>query len=81
MIGLEKLLTKLANEELNNSNTPKNYYRSHPFSKQRLEQVKKYKLQYQKVSLDEQKISLNNNIISLQYIKNKIKAYSVDLMI
>ena len=78
LIGLEKLLTKLANEELNNSNTPKNYYRSHPFSKQRLEQVKKYKLQYQKVSLDEQKISLNNNIISLQYIKNKIKAYSVD---
>ena len=78
LIGLEKLLTKLANEELNNSNTPKNYYRSHPFSKQRLEQVKKYKLQYQKVSLVEQKISLNNNIISLQYIKNKIKAYSVD---
>ena len=78
LIGLEKLLTKLANEELNNSNTPKNYYRSHPFSKQRLEQVKRYKLQYQKKSLGEQKISLNNNIISLQYIKNKIKAYSVD---
>ena len=78
LIGLEKLLTKLANEELNNSNTPKNYYRSHPFSKQRLEQVKKYKLQYQKVSLDEQKILLNNNIISLQHIKNKIKAYTVD---
>ncbi len=78
LIGLENLLTKLANEELNNSSTPKNYYRSHPFSKQRLEQVKKYKLQYQKVSLDEHKISLNNNIISLQYIKNKIKAYSVD---
>ena len=78
LIGLENLLTKLANEELNNSTRPKNYYRSHPFSKQRLEQVKKYKLQYQKVSLGEHKISLNNNIISLQYIKNKIKAYSVD---
>ena len=78
LIGLENLLTNLSSEELNNSNTPKNYYRSHPFSKQRLEQVKKYKLQYQKVSFDEQKISLNNNIISLQYIKNKIKAYSVD---
>ena len=78
LIGLKKLLTKLANEELNNSNTPKNYYRSHPFSKQRLDQVKKYKLQYKKVSLNEQKISLNNNIISLKYIKNKIKAYSVD---
>ena len=48
LIGLEKLLTKLANEELNNSNTPKNYYRSHPFSKQRLEQVKKYKLHIKK---------------------------------
>ena len=59
LLGLEKLLTKLANEELNSSNTPKNYYRSHPFSKQRLEQVKKYRLQYQKVSLGEQKISLN----------------------
>ena len=35
-------------------------------------------MQYQKVSFSEQKISLNNNIISLQYIKNKIKAYSVD---
>ena len=78
LTGLEKLLTKLADEELFNSSTPKNYYRSHPFSKQRLEQVKKYKLQYQKVSFSEQKISLNNNIISLQYIKNKIKAYSID---
>ena len=78
LTGLEKLLTKLANEELNNSNTPKKYYRSHPFSKQRLQQVKKYKLKYQKVSLVEQKISLNKNIISLQYIKNKIKAYSGD---
>ena len=78
LIGLEKLLTKLANEELNNSNTPKNYYRSHPFSKQRLEQVKKYKSQYQIVTLDEQTVSINGNTISLKYIKNKIKAYSLD---
>ena len=78
LIGLEKLLIKLADEELNNSNTPKNYYRSHPFSKQRLEQVKKYKLQYQKLSFGEQSISINKNIISLQYIKNKIAAYSID---
>ena len=68
----------MVNEELTNSNTATNYYRTHPFAKQRLEQVKKYKLQYQKVSFDEQKISLNNNIISLQYIKNKINAYSFD---
>ncbi len=76
--GLENLLTNLANEELNNTNTPENYYRSHPFSKQRLEQVKKYKLQYQNVSLDEQTISINKNVVSLRYIKNKIKAYISD---
>ena len=62
LIGLEKLLKTLANEELNNSNTPKNYYRSHPFSKQRLEQVKKYKLQYQKVSIRRTK-----NFVKQQY--------------
>ncbi len=78
LIGLEKLLTNLANEELKNSNATLNYYRSHPFSKLRLEQVKNYKLQYQKVSLAEQTISINENVISLIYIKNKIKAYSID---
>ena len=78
LIGLEKLLTNLANEELKDRSTALNYYRSHPFSKQRLEQVKNYKLQYQKVSLAEQTVSINENVISLQYIKNKIKAYSVD---
>ena len=78
LIGLEKLLTNLANEELKYSNTTLNYYRSHPFSKQRLEQVKNYKLQYQKVLLAEQQVSINENIISLKYIKNKIKAYSID---
>lgn len=78
LIGLERLLINLANEELINSSTSINYYRSHPFSKQRLEQVKKYKLQYQKISLNEQKVLINENVISLQYIKNKIKAYSLD---
>ena len=78
LIGLEKLLTNLANEELKDPNTALNYYRSHPFSKQRLEQVKKYKLQYQKVSLAEQTVSINENVISLKYIKNKIKAYIID---
>ena len=78
LIGLEKLLTNLANEEFNNLNKKKDYYRSHPFSKQRLKQVKKYKSQFQKISLEEQKISINENVISLQYIKNKINAYSID---
>ncbi len=78
LVGLEKLLTNLADAELSNSNTPKNYYRSHPFSKQRLEQVKKYKSRYQRVTLDEQTVSINGNTVSLKYIKNKIKAYSLD---
>ena len=76
--GLEKFLTNLVNEELTNSNTATNYYRTHPFAKQRLEQVKKYKLQYQNVLLKEQKVSINENVISLEYIKNKIKSYNID---
>ncbi len=78
LIGLERLLINLANEELINSSKSINYYRSHPFSKQRLEQVKKYKLKYEKISLNEQKVLINENVISLKYIKNKIKAYSLD---
>ena len=78
LIGLEKLLTNLVNEELINPNISPIYYRSHPFSKQRLEQVKKYKLQYQNVLLKEQKIYINKNFISLKYIKNKIKSYNND---
>ena len=76
--GFENLLINLANEEFNSSNTHTGYYRSHPFSKQRLEQVKRYKSQFQKVSFGEQSISINENIISLRYIKNKIEAYSVN---
>ena len=78
LTGLEKLLSNLANEEYLNTNKSMNYYRSHPFSKQRLDQVKRYKLQYQKISLEEQKVLINDNIISLQYVKNKIKAYIND---
>ncbi len=76
LTGIEKLLTNLANEEIGSTNSQISYYRSHPFSKQRLEQVKKYKLQHQKVPLGEQTILINENVISLKYIKNKIKAYS-----
>ena len=78
LTGLEKLLTNFVNEELSNSKTTPNYYRTHPFAKQRLAQVKKYKLQYSNISLKEQKISINKNVISLEYIKNKIKAYNID---
>jgi Putative Zn-dependent protease, contains TPR repeats len=78
LTGLEKLLKNLANEERTNLNISPIYYRSHPFSKQRLEQVKRYKLQYQNVLLKEQKVSINENVISLQYIKNKIKSYNID---
>ena len=59
--GFETLLINLANEEFNNSNTQTSYYRSHPFSKQRLEQVKKYKSRFQKISFSEQSISINGN--------------------
>ena len=76
--GLEMLLSKLEKEELMNSNSTLNYYRSHPFSKKRLEQVNRYKLQYQNVPIKEQQLSINNNIISIKYIKNKINAYNVD---
>ena len=78
LTGLEKLLKNLANEERTNSNISPIYYRSHPFSKQRLEQVKRYKLQYQNVLLKEPKVSINENLISLQYIKNKIKSKNID---
>ena len=76
--GFETLLINLANEEFNNSNIQTGYYRSHPFSKQRLQQVKKYKLKYQNMLLKEQKVSINENLISLNYIKNKIKSYTLD---
>jgi len=78
LTGLEKLLSILADEEQSNPNKATDYYRSHPFSKQRLDQVKRYKLQYQKTPLKEQAVLINNNIIPLQYIKIKINAYSND---
>ena len=78
LTGLEKLLSKLAIEERFNTEKATSYYRSHPFSKQRLDQVKKYKSQYQKTFLEEQKVLINNNIISLEYIQNKINAYTND---
>ncbi len=74
--GLEMLLSNLSSEELNNTNSLSYYYRSHPFSKNRLEQLKRYKIKYQNVPVEEKKVLINNNIIPLKYIKNKIKAYN-----
>ena len=76
--GLEILLTNLSNEELVKNNTSSNYYRSHPFSKQRLKQLKRYKLKYQNAPVVEKQVLINENKISLRYIKTKIKAYSKD---
>ncbi len=78
LTGFEFLLSNLKNQEITNSYSINNYYRSHPFSKNRLEQVKRYKSQYQNSSVVEQRVSINKNIISLKYIKNKIKAFTVD---
>ena len=76
--GLEILLSNLEKEELIDSNSTLSYYRSHPFSKNRLKQLQRYKLQYQNKPTNEQKVLINNNVISLKYIKNKINAYNVD---
>ena len=76
--GLEILLSNLYKNELIDTNSTLNYYRSHPFSKKRLKQVQRYKSQYQTIPIDEQRILINNNVISLKYIKNKINAYNVD---
>ena len=41
--GLELLLLNLSNEEVSGKTSLAGYYRSHPFSKKRLDQLKKYK--------------------------------------
>ena len=41
--GLERLLTNLSNDERTSDNSLAKYYRSHPFSKVRLQQLKKFK--------------------------------------
>ena len=54
------------------------YYRSHPYSKQRLEQLKKYKSKFSLLYKNDETINVNNNEITLDYIKNKIKSYESD---
>ena len=74
--GLEHLLSRLSEEELLNQSTRSSFYRSHPFSKFRLRQLKKYIYLSSDSKLQKTKIFINNNNISLEYINNKIMAYN-----
>ena len=76
--GLENLLLRLSRDEFSEGNSVVSYYRSHPYSKQRLEQLKKYKSKFSLLYKDNEAININNNEITLDYIKNKIKSYESD---
>ena len=65
----------LSQDEVSQSNSVVSYYRSHPYSKQRLKQLKKYKSKFSLSYKDNDAININNHKITLDYIKNKIKAY------
>ena len=74
--GLERLLLNLSSDEALTLNLFTSYYRSHPFSKQRLEQLKKYKSRIKYPNNKTQNVLINNNKISLEYIRNKINSYN-----
>ncbi len=76
--GLERLLMNLRNEEVLNKTSFTRYYRSHPFSKERLGQLKRYKSKIKYIPNRTQNVLINDNKISLKYIKNKIKSYESD---
>ena len=76
--GLENLLLRLSQDETSEGNSIVSYYRSHPYSRERLEQLKKYKSKSNLSYKDNEAININNYKISLDYIKNKIKAYESD---
>ena len=76
--GLENLLLRLSRDEFSEGNSVVSYYRSHPYSKQRLEQLKKYKSKFSLLYKNDEAININNNEITLDYIKNKIKSYESD---
>ena len=78
LTGLENLLLRLSQHEVSTNNSVVGYYRSHPFSKQRLEQLKKYKSSNYISNKNNEDIYINNFNISLDYIKNKIRAYGSD---
>ena len=73
--GLERLLLNLSSDEALYKNAFTSYYRSHPFSQQRLDQLKKYKSRIKYTTNETQYVLINNNKISLEYIKNKINSY------
>lgn len=76
--GLENLLLRLSRDEFSEGNSVVSYYRSHPYSKQRLEQLKKYKSKFSLLYKNDEAININNYEINLDYIKNKIKSYESD---
>ena len=78
LTGLENLLLRLSQREVSTNNSVEKYYRSHPFSKERLEQLKKYKSSTNISNKKNENIYINNFNISLDYIKNKIRAYESD---
>jgi len=77
LTGLENLLLRLSQREVSTNNSVVGYYR-HPFSKQRLEQLKKYKSSNYISNKNNEDIYINDFNISLDYIKNKIRAYGSD---
>ena len=78
LTGLENLLLRLSQREVSTNHSVERYYRSHPFSKERLEQLKKYKSSIYISNKKNENIYINNFNISLDYIKNKIRAYESD---
>ena len=76
--GLEHLLLNLSNEEMSSKTSLTGYYRSHPFSKKRLDQLKNYKSKIKYTPKKTQNILINDNKVSLKYIKNKIQAYNIE---
>ena len=77
-IGLEYLLNRLSEEEFLNKDLQSSYYRSHPFSKSRLEQLKRYKNKISHKEEEKKDILFQKNKISLKYIQNKIFSYNRD---
>ena len=78
LTGLENLLLRLSQREVSTNNSVERYYRSHPFSIERLEQLKRYKSSIYISNKENENIYINNFNISLDYIKNKIRAYESD---
>ena len=74
--GLKSLLSRLSEEEMLNQSLRSDFYRSHPVSKLRLRQLKKYINLPSSSKSEKTTIFINDNNISLEYVSNKIKAYN-----